>query len=867
MSLFDSDSKKTLQDEVLLEYGKKHFEKLEIPTYISQNLSKELREYQKEALKYYLANGETIQAKYLMFNMATGSGKTLIMASLMLDLFKQGYTKFVFFVNSTAILEKTKANFCDKKSSKYLFAQKIVINETEVEINAVRNFDECKNGAINIYFSTIQGLFSLFKDERENSLTLADLENHKIVFIADEAHHLNSETKQSLKGSEADIKEGWESVMKKAFASNSQNLMLEFTATIPKEKAVLEKYKDKIIFEFDLAKFCQKGFSKRIFLVKYDDIGLKSRFLGAMILSVFRQEVARKNGVNLKPVTLFKSETIALSKENQALFLEILENLSSDDIDEFYANLNANNTLFSKSFNFFKKEFGENFCEIVAKFIKNAFKKEFLLNVNDEKASDTHQILLNSLENDENEIRAIFAVDKLNEGWDVLNLFDIVRLGGKKASANTTTAEVQLIGRGARYFPFSDKTLFDDESRKFVRKFDNDSENLMASLEILSYHSFNDVSFIAELEKGMREQGLLFGDERENFELNPTKKAKQITQKNRIFYVKNNRTKKWGLGKKYEKSEIERELGLQCPYFSKGLSEKEIKFDETGEEKELYINKKLSEAVEFGVFAKAMNILNITFADIKDFYECKGKFDFYLKLSEIWILFDKRQKFTLNNQLEIAKFILTNFNELKEKVKNEYDVSEFGAYELKNFGKRFIFRDKAKMVNSDYEWLYYDKFSKDSDLELEFLDFIEANKGRIDKKFKEWFIVRNDGFDEFKIYDNREFIGSEKNPTYAMGFEPDFIFFGKKDDDDYLSVECFFEPKGEYLGGKTGYKDNWKEELLGVLDGAEFDKILDENGFIVKDSVNLQTIGFPFFFGRNLTQNQKFNEKFEEIFE
>lgn len=839
---------------------------IEIPSHLTQNLNKELREYQQTALKHYFLHKKNPSTNHLMFNMATGSGKTLIMASLMLDLFKQGYTKFVFFVNSTAILEKTKANFCDKKSSKYLFAEKIVINGAEVEINSVQNFDECKNGAINIYFSTIQGLFSLFKDERENSLTLADLENHKIVFIADEAHHLNSETKQGLKGSEADIKEGWESVMKKAFASNSQNLMLEFTATIPKEKAVLEKYKDKIIFEFDLAKFCQKGFSKRIFLVKYDDIGLKSRFLGAMILSVFRQEVARKNGVNLKPVTLFKSETIALSKENQALFLEILENLNGDDIDEFYANLNANNTLFSKSFNFFKKEFGENFCEFVAKFIKNAFKKEFLLNVNDEKASDTHQILLNSLENDENEIRAIFAVDKLNEGWDVLNLFDIVRLGGKKASANTTTAEVQLIGRGARYFPFSDKTLFDDESRKFVRKFDNDSENLMASLEILSYHSFNDVSFIAELEKGMREQGLLFGDDRENFELNPTKKAKQITQKNRIFYVKNNRTKKWGLGKKYEKSEIERELGLQCPYFSKGLSEKEIKFDETGEEKELYINKKLSEAVEFSVFAKAMNILNITFADIKDFYECKGKFDFYLKLSKIWILFDKRQKFTLNNQLEIAKFILTNFNELKEKVKNEYDVSEFGAYELKNFGKRFIFRDKAKMVNSDYEWLYYDKFSFDSKLELEFLDFIEANKGRIDKKFKEWFIVRNDGFDEFKIYDNREFIGSEKNPTYAMGFEPDFIFFGKKDDDDYLSVECFFEPKGYVYGGESGFKDSWKEELLAVLDGAKFNKILDEKNEFVCNA-NFQTIGFPFFFGRNLGQNQKFNEKFEEIFD
>ena len=38
------------------------------------------------------------------------------------------------------------------------------------------------------------------------------------------------------------------------------------------------------------------------------------------------------------------------------------------------------------------------------------------------------QILLNTLEDLNNPIRAVFAVQKLNEGWDVLNLFDIVRL-------------------------------------------------------------------------------------------------------------------------------------------------------------------------------------------------------------------------------------------------------------------------------------------------------------------------------------------------------------------------------------------------------------------------------------------------------
>jgi len=74
------------------------------------------------------------------------------------------------------------------------------------------------------------------------------------------------------------------------------------------------------------------------------------------------------------------------------------------------------------------------------------------------------QLQLNSLEDESNGIRAIFAVNMLNEGWDTLNLFDIVRLyetcdgkriDGKYIPGKTTLSEVQLIGRGARYYPFT----------------------------------------------------------------------------------------------------------------------------------------------------------------------------------------------------------------------------------------------------------------------------------------------------------------------------------------------------------------------------------------------------------------------------
>ena len=63
----------------------------------------------------------------------------------------------------------------------------------------------------------------------------------------------------------------------------------------------------------------------------------------------------------------------------------------------------------------------------LAERLRKEFHENRCISVNEEKEKENQQILLNTLEDNDNRIRAIFAVQKLNEGWDVLNLFDIVR--------------------------------------------------------------------------------------------------------------------------------------------------------------------------------------------------------------------------------------------------------------------------------------------------------------------------------------------------------------------------------------------------------------------------------------------------------
>lgn len=840
-----------LCDEISNEYGAKNLRIMKIPEHISQNLNKDLRTYQQDAIKLYLANNETFKKNHLMFNMATGSGKTLVMAALMLDCYKRGYRNFVFFVNSTSILEKTKSNFCDDKSSKYLFKNDIEIDGKIIQIKSINNFNESSDDAINIYFDTIQGLFSLFKNEKENSLTLDDLKNHKIVFLADEAHHLNADTKKMSKNTQDD-NDGWEGIMNKAFKSHEYNLMLEFSATLPNDKNVLRKYEDKLIYEYALKEFCQDGYSKKIFLVKYDEKDIKTRFLGACLLSVYREILARQNHIALKPVILFKSETIESSKENQECFNKMLDNLKPEDIINFYnlTSKSKEDELFKYSFKFFQNKFGDYYGEKLVEYIQMAFKSIYQLNVNNDNQAKDNQIKLNTLEDKKNEIRVIFAVDKLNEGWDVLNLFDIVRLGSKiKNITKTTTKEVQLIGRGARYFPFLDP-VSKNTSLKDKRKYDN-ANNELSILEKLSYHGINDVEYIKSLRNELRKQGLLEELESEVV-LEPSIRAKKITSENEIFYVNN---KKNNLDKSYifNPDSVQKGLKrLEIPLIKKALNTEES-YATTNDEPTKHIQSlyMIKNVIDFAVIKKAMNILNIDFDMLKLANEnIKSKRDFYdIVLGPLEILFDKKQEFNDRNiQLELAKNILQNYKELlKEKIIS-FEISDFSAHKLENTGTRKITKS-GKGHNSTYEWLYYDKYFSDSDLEIKFLDFIEANKDKIDNKFSEWIIMRNEGYEEFKIYDNRK-----GEHTYGLGFEPDFIFFGKLKDEvnkKYLSTELIMESKGEHL-----IKDKWKEDL--ILNKS----ILNEKIFKC-DNAELNVFAFPFFLDKN---NENFKDEFFKIF-
>ena len=492
----------------------KGFVPLDVKHHIKNNLNPKfkIRPYQAEAFSrfdYYINQypdkNKPIQ---LLFHMATGSGKTLVMAGCILDLYKQGYRNFIFFVNSSNIIEKTRDNFLNSLSSKYLFNDSISFGDKKVEVKEVDNFEAANPDDINIVFTTIQWLHTRLNTPKENSLTYEDFKDQKIVLLSDEAHHINAETKKGKKTKdEVENMISWEGTVNKIFSANPDNFLIEFTATTDLvNEEIKKKYQDKLLFDYPLKNFRNDKYSKEVQILQAE-LEPFERALQAVVLSQYRRKVFESNKINIKPVLLLKSKTIKDSQSFYNEFVKGVKSLKKSQLEKIFNNTTS--VIIQTVFKFLKDNSItlDNFISE----LKEDFSEEKCITVDSKNDSEEKQLIVNSLEDTDNEYRIIFAVDKLNEGWDVLNLFDIVRLYNKRDTnhrsgkvGKTTMSEAQLIGRGARYCPFQ---IVPDQP-KFKRKYDEDVDNPLRICEELYYHAAHNPSYISELNKALQKIGI-----------------------------------------------------------------------------------------------------------------------------------------------------------------------------------------------------------------------------------------------------------------------------------------------------------------------------------------------------------------------
>jgi len=872
-----------LQEILDREFGARNIKRKATPTHIEMNLNQgfPLRPYQRSAFNYFgTYMDEDFEAKqsinhHLLFHMATGSGKTLIMAGLMLDLYRRGYRNFLFFVNNTSIIEKTKDNFLGSTTSKYLFNREIQVDGAFVNVRQVSNFSEAFSNDLNIAFTTIQDLHGQMIVPRENGIAFEDLAREKIVLISDEAHHTNVDTKRKAQpGGKSDMSgegstENWETTVEGILKSNALNILLEFTATMDLgNSGILEKYKNKVVFDYPLREFRKDGFSKEVSVEVFDSQDMIERALVAVLLSQYRKRLMLRHKIGSKPVILFKSKTIEDSRAFQKDFSNKISGLKVADLVPIFA---RNNRLLGSLEGLVIESNGGMEAFILE--LQEDFSEDRHLLVNSKDESEEKQIALNSLEDSDNGFRCIFAVDKLNEGWDVLNLFDIVRLYdtrdptgntalGAARVGKTTMSEAQLIGRGARYYPFK---LVDDDD-KFTRKFDLDLDNELRICETLSYHSAHNPKYIQELNSALLEIGM---------------KSKTSTTQDLTIKSDFKETKTYQEGLIFLNEKVSRSA-VVAPVFKEyirtvfkvrlqtGQNQSVLLF--TGQNQVAPIQTKNMELVlgqlEYEVVLEAINsISNLTFNKISKLFPDVGSMRTFVTSEEylsgvkidLTSEFSSLDELDVSHKLELSKNVIGQIDAILQKSGTDF----VGSKQFKPFKLSTIIRDKKMNFNIDIDTeeqigksmldpsnaYYLDLTTKDwyvfndcfgTSEEKLLVKYIDRKMASLREEYSEVFLLRNEKF--FKIY----------NFATGEATEPDFLLLlrslqGGKDE----SIQVFIEPKGKHLMAN----DRWKEDLLISLKS-------NSRVTLLTDSEEYLVWGLPFY---NHEDEFAFDSSFDEL--
>ena len=812
-----------------------------IPSYINENLAHTLRYYQDAAIRFFHYSQEKTvnRPNHLMFNMATGSGKTDLMAGLILYLYQErGYQNFLFTVNTNSVLMKTKDNLVNSSSDKYLFSDKIEIDGKIISVKQVERFPRIiDQNTIYIKLSSVQKMSDDLFIQKENTMGVMDYAKHPVVVLADEAHHYSASTK-----TEKEKENTWESAIQKILNAREDNILLEFTATVEFEKeAIYNKYKDKVVYRYALNRLMEDRYSKNVKRIQ-SQASDRDKMLNAVLVSQFRKYRAEFQGITetFKPIILFKSSKIDVSNKANQDFKELIASLTSDSLLDFIRkNKGADSEILSLAYHYYEKN--EDRLDEVISDLKRDFNARNIINANDTERGNMLEKgqyqALNTLESPNNFYRVVFAVAKLTEGWDVLNLYDIVRIEQEaKTNKTATMVEAQLIGRGARYYPF-----LKDGVRSYQCRFDGETGNDSLILETLHYHTMNEPQYLKQLVASLKEMDLPTGKDEKNppieIKLKKSFKQTEVYKNGKIYYNESEEVSadyfvsldSYGIQHKQDITRNFYSAIQEVSYLDEGV-QNETKQIHVAKFDERYI-KKAIQKISFYQFDNLRHYLpNID--SMSDFIYGEN----WLNTRNIKLFVNVPLTFTsdLLSPNDILDLTVGLLKEYETKIKSGFikqrGTNKFVGYPISNYltdYKKRIPRVDSNTLTTQIitatevkEDFFVYETAIMNQLEHQLLERIKSRMGLLREKYgKNVYLFRMDEnmhresakAEKLKLhqYGNRKRYDGTVADIHVQGFQPDFILFLE---DKEVQFQIFIEPKG--MSGERFEKELWKEDLL-----------------------------------------------------
>lgn len=843
----------------------------EFPSVISDNISKPLRDYQINAIKHFIYVFENFgmeHARHLLFNMATGTGKTLTMAGIILYLYEFGYRNFIFLVHQVQIKDQAVKNFTDYKFDKYLFNPKgIKIGGKNIRIHAIERFEDAKKDGINFLFFSTQLLYKRITEPKENAITAEHFKNNLTVIIADEAHHLNVDTRKKLTKTDEQDVQNWETSVQSVLHANPKNLLLEFTATVDLKNAnIHQKYKDKLIYRYDFLQFNKDGFSKNVAFLYNEETHIKDQkrllIINAVALSEYRRLFALTE-MNMKftPIVLIKSIKIAQSEEDRAFFHQVISSLHRDDFEHLKEMSKHKQDLFDEQHRFIEQMFdwiGKNLInqgdkdglQTFINHIKESFSEHQTFVYNSKEKSNADKLL--NLDTERNTIRAIFSVNALNEGWDVLGLFDIIHFD-ISSSKKVSLQDIQLIGRGARLKPYQlprkyreiKNELFESgiKDTTYQRKFDKAIEHKGRILETFFYHFVKTGVFLNELIAELKDNGIINqGVEKRTIHLKPSfmqshtykngfvlVNEQQFRPKttdddinnafNREIKAHSYRLHQRGLTNieqnKHQANIKSKTIYLKEPHFSREIIRKALSCAENGFFRFNNITQHIADLKSLDVlideYLPKYQII-YSYEHGKDINELKPNEKLQLLigaiLPEVRKLIDKYIAIMVGSSIFKPKPLQSIFKQEKNIYLMAYPKSSQENTDNQNSHEVIDERGKAQTGHHNSElnldigcrdWYAYNENYGTSE-EKRFVKFIDSQIDELKHKYPnaEIYLIRNEL--DYYLF----------SPKDGRRFSPDYMMIINDVVNKQMYYQCLFEPKGGHLIAH----DDWKEQVL-----------------------------------------------------
>jgi type III restriction enzyme len=403
-------------------------------------------------------------------------------------------------------------------------------------------------------------------------------------------------------------------------------------------------------------------------------------------------------------------------------------------------------------------------------------------------------------------------------------------------------SEAQLIGRGARYFPFK----LDNTQEPFQRKYDFDINHELRICETLIYHCTYNPKYLQELNSALQEIGLKPKETvTQRMFLKEDFKKSSIYENGLIFL--NSRRKRsadefptfldYFSTKNFKSILVSGRSRLSLPFEQSDIQEaiSYKKIDMSLKDVGRHI---LREAINKNIFFRFSNIQTIfpTLRSMSDFIESESYLgSIIVEVSSVYsshVEFDACEKFYLAsdvmNQIEIVlsgnqteylgsfEFTPTAIKEVFKDKEMQFNIDEGSEQE---FGVSINSPGKTAyhLDISSRKWFAYSDFFGTSEEKL-LVHFLDKKMSSLETKYRNIYLLRNEKF--FKLY----------NFVNGQAIEPDFILVLEGKERSSTFYQIFIEPKGPHLVKNDG----WKEQFLtSIRSQGRIAKLLANSEFIV----------------------------------